>query len=130
MIKMSKITSLLAAITLVCMVALIAAHHPVLADSKSQVQSGINTAAGGQGQAPPDQSLNSTIRTGLNLFSAIAGVAAVIMLIVGGFRYIVSAGNDTAVSDSKKTILYALIGLVIVSLAQVIVKFVLQNVGT
>jgi hypothetical protein len=52
------------------------------------------------------------------------------MLIYGGFRYVTSAGNDTAVATAKKTITYALIGLIIVAFAQVIVHFVLNNVGT
>ena len=67
---------------------------------------------------------------GINIFSSLIGVAAVIMIMVGGFRYITSGGNDTAIAESKKTLVYAIIGLAIAALAQLIVKFVLTSVGS
>lgn len=75
------------------------------------------------------QRLNSIIRKFVNLLSAIVGVVAVIMIIVGGFRYITSGGNDTSITSAKNTILYAIIGLIIVALAQIIVHFVLHNIS-
>lgn len=63
----------------------------------------------------------------INLFSALVGIVAVIMIVVGGFKYITSGGNDGNVSTAKNTILYAVIGLIIVGLAQVIVKYVLTT---
>lgn len=71
--------------------------------------------------------LQGLINRIINIISVIVGVIAVIMIIFGGFRYITSGGNDASVAAAKNTILYALIGLIIVALAQVIVKFVLQN---
>jgi hypothetical protein len=49
------------------------------------------------------------------------------MIIYAGFRYVSSGGNDDAVKGAKNTILYAIIGLVIVALAQIIVHFVLAK---
>lgn len=54
----------------------------------------------------------------------ILGFISVIMLIVGGVKYAMSAGDAKAVTDAKNTILYALIGLVIAILSYSIVKFV------
>lgn len=71
---------------------------------------------------------NDLVHSIINVLSAIVGVVAVIMIIVGGLRYITSGGNDTSVSGAKNTILYAVIGLVIVALAQIIVRFVLTKV--
>ncbi|CAN5399857.1 hypothetical protein BH10PAT3_BH10PAT3_5470 [soil metagenome] len=68
---------------------------------------------------------NGLIKNVINIFSLIVGVVAVIMIIVGGFRYITSGGNDGNVSGAKNTILYAVVGLIIVALAQIIVRFVL-----
>jgi hypothetical protein len=73
-------------------------------------------------------SIDGLIATVVNIFSLIVGVVAVIMIIFGGFRYITSGGNDTNVGAAKNTILYAIIGLVIVALAQFIVRFVLDKV--
>lgn len=63
----------------------------------------------------------------LNIFSVIVGIIAVIMVVFAGFKYITSGGKDESVKTAKNTILYAVIGLVIVALAQVIVKFVLNK---
>jgi len=71
--------------------------------------------------------INRVIHTIVNLLSALVGVVAVIMIIVGGFRYITSGGNDTSVTSAKNTILYAIIGLVVVALAQLIVRFTLSK---
>jgi hypothetical protein len=49
------------------------------------------------------------------------------MIVVGGFRYVTSAGDSTKVGSAKNTILYALIGLIIVALAQIVVRFVLSK---
>ena len=57
------------------------------------------------------------------------GIISVIMLIVGGVKYAMSAGDAKAVTDAKNTILYALIGLVIAVLAYSIVNFVLGVVS-
>jgi hypothetical protein len=64
----------------------------------------------------------------INIFSIVVGAVSVVMIIIGGFRYIISGGDSTGVSGAKNTILYALVGLVIVLFAQVIVKFVVSNV--
>ncbi len=71
--------------------------------------------------------INNIIHTIVNLLSAIVGIVAVIMIIVGGLRYITSGGNDTSVTGAKNTILYAIIGLVVVALAQIIVRFTLSK---
>lgn len=79
--------------------------------------------------APPtgSPSVNDTVQNALNLFSAIVGIIAVIMLIVGGINYITSQGDSSKTTKAKDTILYAAIGLVIVALAQVISHFVLER---
>lgn len=72
--------------------------------------------------------INNIITTVINLFSMIVGIIAVIMIIYGGLRYITSGGDSTKITSAKNTIIYALIGLVVVALAQFIVKFVLNKV--
>ncbi len=72
--------------------------------------------------------VDQIISTVINIFSLVVGVISVIMIIIGGLKYITSGGDSGNVSGAKNTILYAIIGLVIVALAQVIVKFVLGQV--
>jgi hypothetical protein len=50
------------------------------------------------------------------------------MIIIGGFRYITAGGDSNNVSAAKNTIIYAIIGLVIVAFAQIIVQFVLNKI--
>lgn len=77
--------------------------------------------------APQDTTttVNNTVALVINIFSWIVGVISVIMIIWGGFKYITSGGDSNNVTAAKNTILYAIIGLVIVALAQVIVRFVI-----
>lgn len=63
----------------------------------------------------------------VNLFSIIVGIIAVVMIIYGGFRYITSGGDSGRVGSAKNTLIYAIIGLIIVALAQIIVRFVLNQ---
>ena len=60
-----------------------------------------------------------------NTILYIVGILAVIMLIIGGIRYVVSGGDSKKVTDAKNTILYAIIGLIICFLAFAIVNFVI-----
>ena len=57
----------------------------------------------------------------------IVGIIAVIMLIIGGIKYVVSGGDSKKVTDAKNTVLYAIIGLVICFLAFAIVNFVITT---
>jgi hypothetical protein len=74
-----------------------------------------------------EEGLNGLITNIVNIFSIIVGIVAVVMIIIGGFRYITSGGDSGNVTAAKNTILYAVIGLVIVALAQFIVRFVLSK---
>lgn len=86
-----------------------------------------SSCASGNNQTPAQASshLDNVIKEIINVLSIAVGVAAVVMIIVGGFRYVSSGGKQESVAAAKNTILYAIIGLVIVALAQVLVRFVL-----
>jgi hypothetical protein len=88
----------------------------------------VNTTNGGTESCTEQGSgIGGLIKTIINILSIIVGVVAVIMIIIGGFRYITSGGKQESVTGAKNTILYAVIGLVIVALAQIIVRFVLTK---
>jgi len=81
------------------------------------------------GTTDPGSTLNNIVTLVINIFSVVVGIVAVIMIIVGGLKYITSGGDSGNITGAKNTILYAIIGLVVVALAQFIVRFVLQKVG-
>lgn len=70
------------------------------------------------------RSVNELIIRIINIILGIAAVVAVLMIIIGGFRYIISAGDEKQTSGAKKTIINAIIGLVIIILAFAIVSVV------
>lgn len=61
----------------------------------------------------------------IELFFILAGIIAVIMIIIGGYWYVLSAGDPQKVEKAKKTIIYSVIGLVISLSAWAIIGFVL-----
>lgn len=77
----------------------------------------------------PGTKIDTIITTVINIFSLIVGVIAVIMIIIGGLKYITSGGDSGNITAAKNTILYAVIGLVVVALAQFVVRFVLDKVS-
>ncbi len=77
--------------------------------------------------ANADGKANTLLQTAINLFSIAIGVIAVIMIMVGGLKYITSSGDSNTLNSAKNTILYALVGVVVAVLAQVIVRFVLKK---
>ena len=58
----------------------------------------------------------------INFNLGFVGTIAVLMLIWGGFRYLTSSGKSDATKDAKNTILYAIIGIVIILLSYAIVN--------
>lgn len=81
---------------------------------------------------PPKVELYKVLTNLANLILTIAGALVVVMVIIGGIRYIISAGNPQMVEGAKKTIIYALVGLAVIVLSAAIlntVNFVLNKNG-
>ena len=70
------------------------------------------------------QGVLRVMATVINWALYLAGAIAVIFVILGGYRYVTSAGNEEAATKGRKTIVNALIGLVFIILAYVIVNAV------
>ncbi len=98
------------------------------ADAQEDVCGAIGgTGASGDCKVKGSTSVEKVIKTVINILSLLGGVIAVIMIIVGGLKYITSAGDSNGMSSARNTILYAVVGLIIIALAQVIVQFVLNK---
>lgn len=68
------------------------------------------------------------VRKVINLLMTLAGVIAVIVIIIGGIRYTTSGGDAGNTKSAKNTILYAIIGLVVAIMSFAIVNFVLDRI--
>jgi hypothetical protein len=105
----------------------------------NNVGTGANYASGGSSAGTGSSAINcssSSVDDGsigklanevVKLFSIIVGAISVIMIIYGGLRYITSGGDSGRVGSAKNTLIYAVLGLLIVALAQLIVHFVLNQ---
>lgn len=71
--------------------------------------------------------VNRILRQVLNILSIVAGVIAVIMMIIAGIKFTTSQGDSGSVSSARQTVIYAIVGVVIVVVSQVLVRFVLTE---
>jgi hypothetical protein len=84
----------------------------------------------GAGQAGADCSSNkiqNTVSSIVDILSIVVGIAAIIMILVSGFKYITSGGDSSKVSSAKQTLIYALVGVAVAALAQVLVSVTLST---
>jgi hypothetical protein len=71
--------------------------------------------------------INTLLTNVVNLLSIIIGIAAVIVLMIQGFRFIVSGGDPASINGARNGILYACVGLVVAIAAQLIVHLVIAK---
>jgi hypothetical protein len=97
-------------------------RQPLFTGSKSTACS----ALGGSCNSG-DSTVKGTIASIIKILFFIVGIVAVVMIIIGGFRYITSNGDSSQIASAKNTIIYALVGLVVAVMAQAIVAFVFNK---
>jgi hypothetical protein len=93
-------------------------------DSKCQICEGAGLNGCTPGSGP---TVNSIIATTVNVLTFVVGIAAVIMIIIAGLRYITANGDASSIQGAKNTLLYAIIGLVVVVFAQTLVRFAIDK---
>ena len=92
----------------------------------STVQGGADSARGAD-QPVTLFGSGGTFTTITNVLLFIVGAIAVIMIVIGGMRYVLSGGDASKVTAAKNTILYAIIGIVVAILSYAVVRFVIGN---
>lgn len=129
---MKKIKQVVLVLVALCGIATLPLLAPVTVAAQASDQAaceglgGTPTADGGCTiQDEPD--IETTIARIIQIMSAIAGIASVIMIIVAGFRFVTANGDANTVAAARRTMAYALIGVVIVAISQTIVWFVLRS---
>lgn len=90
------------------------------------IQDGANSARG------VDQATTLFGATGIfttisNVMLFAVGAISVIMVIIGGLRYVISGGNSGNITAAKNTILYAVVGLIISIMAYAMINFVISS---
>jgi len=72
---------------------------------------------------------HSTIAIVLNIVFTIVGLISVLMIVLAGFKYIMSSGKPEELAKAKDSIIYAAVGIVVCILAVTIVSFVAGFIG-
>lgn len=76
----------------------------------------------------PISGSNGILKKITNLIALLAGVVAVILVVISGFQFITSGGDPGKVASARSALIGALVGVVIVVAAQAILVFVLRAV--
>ena|SRR3972149_677610 len=73
--------------------------------------------------------LNKVFENVVNVALAFAGIVLFVMLIIGGFRYITAGGDPKGIEGAKKTLTYAIAGIVLVAVSFLILNFIASFTG-
>ena len=69
---------------------------------------------------------NGILTRAVAILSMLVGIISVFVIIIGGFRYVTSAGDPNTTASAQKQIIYAVAGIAIAASAQVLIYFILQ----
>lgn len=105
----------------------IANPHMIADTAKNEVCAGIGLTSGG-GCGDSGAQVTKALSAAVSLLSVIAGLVAVVMVIIAGLKFVTSGGDTNKVASAKSSIIYAIIGLVVVALSQMLVHFVFNQV--
>lgn len=72
--------------------------------------------------------INNIIDSILGVITYIAGILAVILILVSGYRFVTSGGNPNAITQARQTLMYALIGIIVVAVSQSLILFIFSKV--
>ncbi len=129
---MKQLTSLLAKLLIVTplllfAVSIVSPEASAACDTSNlSISTGADCARGNEQPADLFGGNNSIFGRVTNILLFLVGAISVIMLIIGGIRYVISGGDQAQVTAAKNTILYAIVGIVVAFLAYAAVNFVTQ----
>lgn len=120
--RLKTIVLSIAAVFAFAVAPVVAGGTLVSAAPKDEICKGINN--GGACNQSGTNNLSVYIRNIVNILLFIIGAVAVIMIIIGGLRYVLSGGDSSSTKSAKDTVLYSVVGLIIAVSAYAIVNFV------
>ena len=123
MMKLKKIFATLAMFSMLLAPAVAMAQTPDVTPNDLGIQYGEAT---GLGNKPLQVTIASIIRTAMGLL----GIVAVVIILIGGFTWMTSGGNEEGAEAGKKWIFSGIIGLAIILTAYAIATFVINSLVT
>lgn len=107
---------------------LVFAPNIARADGCQAIDSSLETYGAALPNLPRYCSVGPVVRRVMNIGFILIGSVSLIFLIIGGFRYMTASGSEEAATSGKKTIYYAIAGLIVVILAGTIVNIIVNLV--
>lgn len=134
---MKHLLSTLRSISLVAAVIVAMIGMPLLAPQMAGAQANEQALCEGSGgtwsgsacTTTGGRTVAGTLKQVNTILLFIVGAIAVLMVIIGGLRYVTSSGDQASITSAKNTIIYAIVGLIVAFAAYGIVNFILDNIG-
>ena len=102
--------------------------NPLPANRRPEVcDSGDDHSRAAEEQSPLTGT-NGILSKAMDILALIVGIACVLVIIISGLRFVVSAGDSNAISSARRSLIYAIVGLLIVIAARTLVQFVLRRI--
>jgi cytochrome bd-type quinol oxidase subunit 2 len=117
---------LLIALAIIGITTALAAPHVLAATARDAVCGGVGLSGGTSG-CGSDTGVTDTIRNVIQILSFVVGIAAVIMIVISGLRFVISNGDSQKAANARSSVIYALVGLIVAVLAQTLVIFVFKR---
>ena len=123
MMKLKQIFAVLASVSMLAPAVVMAQVTPQVTPQDLGIQYG---AATGLGSKDVRVTVASIIRTAMGLL----GIVAVVIILIGGFKWMTAGGNDEQTGEAKKWIFSGVIGLAIILSAYALATFVINSLVT
>ncbi len=79
--------------------------------------------------APTLKCLEAVFANIVSSVMTLAGIALFVMLVIGAFRYLTSGGEPKAVESARKTMTYAIVGIVIIVSSYLVLRLLTNFTG-
>jgi len=120
---------LLIFLTLICTNILLFPLNTISADCSGSSSDGTKTLCDPLGNNNTTNNIQTLIGTIIKAVLGVVGSLALVMFIYGGLLWMTAAGNTERVEKGKKTIVWAVLGLVVIFTSYALVKFILLAIG-
>lgn len=124
---MKKIQTITLALIVAAGLAAVAFMMPAHAADCSDAAKCINDGLTSTGSTGGSKDLKTVFGQVANVLLFLVAAIGVIVIIIGGIRYVISQGDAKQIESAKNTILYAVIGIIVAILAYAIVQFVIKS---
>ena len=102
---------------------------PVATLAQTEDAFGLSNVETGLGGTLGNEPLVQTIASIINIALGLLGIVAVVIILIGGFRWMTAAGREDQIDGAKKTIFAGIIGLAIIMSAWAIATFVITSLA-